>query len=170
MSGRAVDAALLHPPGDPAAPVLAGSRCAVDGTVVFPAQASCPRCSGRDVARVALPERGVLWSWTVQHFRPRAPFRSFQPDGEEEEEFEPFAVGYVDLGPVVVESRLALPTPAPVREHGVAPVSLGETGATPCSKNWGALGGLPGWALTRVVRRLGSDTGTRRTSAEPVAR
>jgi uncharacterized OB-fold protein len=82
--------------------VLAGSRCAGDGTVVFPAQASCPRCSGRDVERVALPDRGVLWSWTVQHFRPRPPFRQ---DGEE---FVPFAVGYVDLGDVVVEARLVL--------------------------------------------------------------
>ena len=106
MSARLVDPTLFHGPDgagpDGAEPaVLAGSRCAADGTVVFPAQASCPRCSGRDVERVALPDRGVLWSWTVQHFRPRAPFRQ---DGEE---FEPFAVGYVDLGDVVVESRLA---------------------------------------------------------------
>jgi uncharacterized OB-fold protein len=102
VNARVVDPALFHEPdGSPATPVLAGSRCAADGTVVFPAQASCPRCSGSDVERVALPDRGVLWSWTVQHFRPRAPFRQ---DGEE---FEPFAVGYVDLGDVVVEARLA---------------------------------------------------------------
>jgi uncharacterized OB-fold protein len=106
VSARLADPSLFLGSGDP--PVLAGSRCAADGTVVFPAQASCPRCSGRDVERVALPDRGVLWSWTVQHFRPRAPFRQ---DGEE---FEPFAVGYVDLGDVVVEARLALdPATAP---------------------------------------------------------
>jgi len=105
VSSRLVDPTLFLGPGDAAAPpVLAGSRCAADGTVVFPAQASCPRCSGRDVERVALPDRGVLWSWTVQHFRPRAPYRSSQQDGDE---FEPFAVGYVDLGDVVVEARLA---------------------------------------------------------------
>jgi uncharacterized OB-fold protein len=100
VSARALDPALFHGPDGTASAALAGSRCAADGTVVFPAQASCPRCSGRDVERVALPERGVLWSWTVQHFRPRAPYRQ---DGEE---FEPFAVGYVDLGDVVVEARL----------------------------------------------------------------
>ena len=102
MSARLVDPTLFHGPDGAAPAVLAGSRCAADGTVVFPAQASCPRCSGRDVERVALPDRGVLWSWTVQHFRPRAPYRQ---DGEE---FEPFAVGYVDLGDVVVEARLVL--------------------------------------------------------------
>jgi uncharacterized OB-fold protein len=109
MSARPVDPALFHGTGDP--PVLAGSRCAADGIVVFPAQASCPRCSGRDVERVALPDRGVLWSWTVQHFRPRAPYRQ---DGDE---FVPFPVGYVDLGDVVVEARLAL-------DPGSAPETL----------------------------------------------
>ena len=102
MSARVIDPALFHRGGDPADPhpVLAGSRCAADGTVVFPGQNSCPRCSGREVAAVPLPGHGSLWSWKTQQFRPKAPFR--QPDGE----FVAFPVGYVDLGEVIVEARL----------------------------------------------------------------
>jgi uncharacterized OB-fold protein len=48
----------------------------------------------------ALPRRGTLWSWTVQRSRPKPPYQG--PD-----EFEPFAVGYIDLGPLRVEARLA---------------------------------------------------------------
>jgi uncharacterized OB-fold protein len=101
---RAVDESLFHgrsPAPGVDAPVLAGSRCATDGTVVFPAQESCPRCSERAVTRVALPGEGTLWSWTVQHFPPKPPYRQ---DGTE---FAPFPVGYVDLGDVIVEARLA---------------------------------------------------------------
>jgi uncharacterized OB-fold protein len=47
---------------------------------------------------VALPEHGVIWTWTVQRFPPKAPFHP-PPGG-----FEPFAVGYVDLDCVLVES------------------------------------------------------------------
>ena len=84
-------------------PRLAGTRCAACGTVVFPAAASCPRCSGRDVVPHALPDRGTVWSWTVQGFEPKAPYVA-PPDG-----FTPFAVGYVDLGDVIVESHLLVP-------------------------------------------------------------
>lgn len=48
----------------------------------------------------ALPERGTVWSWTVQEFAPKPPYRA--PGAE----FEPFVLGYVDLGDVLVESRL----------------------------------------------------------------
>ena len=34
---------------------LLGSECAACATVTFPAQASCPRCTGADVAPRALP-------------------------------------------------------------------------------------------------------------------
>jgi uncharacterized OB-fold protein len=110
MNARVVDPALFHG-GDPAdpRPVLAGSRCAADGTVVFPGQESCPRCSGREVTAVALPGRGRLWSWTIQQFRPKAPFR--QPGGD----FVPYPVGYVDLGVVIVEARLQVAEPALLR-------------------------------------------------------
>jgi uncharacterized OB-fold protein len=49
---------------------------------------------------VELPSTGTVWTWTVQRTQPKPPFRSPSP-------FEPFAVAYVDLGPVLVESRLA---------------------------------------------------------------
>jgi len=80
-------------------PNLVGASCPECGTHVFPVQLSCPRC-GSEMARTALPRTGTVWSWTVQRVRPKPPYRG-------PEEFEPFAVGYVDLGPVLVESRLA---------------------------------------------------------------
>lgn len=42
-----------------------------------------------------------MWSWTVQRFRPKSPPYTGP------EEFEPYAVGYVELpGVVIVEARL----------------------------------------------------------------
>ncbi len=82
---------------------LVGARCDSCGTHVFPSQAGCPRC-GATTTDVALPATGTVWSWTVQRIRPKPPFHG--PD-----EFEPFAVGYVDLGPVRVEARLAGKSP-----------------------------------------------------------
>ena len=63
----------------------------------FPADASEDRHEP-----VALPTRGTLWSFTVQRFRPKSPPYAGP------EEFEPYAVGYVELGDtIIVESRLA---------------------------------------------------------------
>jgi uncharacterized OB-fold protein len=47
----------------------------------------------------ALPTRGRVWSHTVQRLRPKPPYRC---DGE----FQPYGVGYVNLGDVIVETRL----------------------------------------------------------------
>lgn len=82
-------------------PRLAGSRCAQCATVTFPAQDGCPRCAGGDMHPVELPDHGTLWTWTVQHFEPKAPYRA-PADG-----FVPYGVGYIDLGDVIVESRLS---------------------------------------------------------------
>jgi uncharacterized OB-fold protein len=79
---------------------LIGSRCAACATVTFPGQASCPRCGGVDTAAVDLPGEGEVWTWTVQRFPPKPPYR--QPPT-----FQPFAVAYVDLGEVLVETPLA---------------------------------------------------------------
>jgi uncharacterized protein len=51
---------------------------------------------------VELPDRGTLWSFTVQRFAPKSPpYCGTEP-------FVPFAVGYVELpGALIVESRLA---------------------------------------------------------------
>lgn len=95
---RLVDRTLFAETSGPAGPVLLGSRCADDGTVVFPAQQTCPRCSGAAVAPLELPRTGTIWSWTVQHFLPKAPFRTSV--------FEPYPIGYVNLGEVIVEARL----------------------------------------------------------------
>ena len=77
---------------------LRGSACTACGAHVFPAMASCPVCSGVDVADVVLPTEGTVWSWTTQRFEPKAPFRT--------DSFAPFSIGYVDLGPVIVEGWL----------------------------------------------------------------
>ena len=54
------------------------------------------------VEPVALPDRGRLWSWTIQRFRPKSPPYAGPA------EFTPYAVGYVALGDaIIVESRLA---------------------------------------------------------------
>ncbi|MCW2621351.1 MAG: hypothetical protein JWL64_953 [Frankiales bacterium] len=82
-------------------PQLVGSRCAQCSTVTFPQQASCPRCAGSDVAPHPLAREGALWSWTVQAFPPKPPY--VPAEGP----FQPYGVGYVDLGgEVLVESRL----------------------------------------------------------------
>jgi uncharacterized OB-fold protein len=77
---------------------LLGARCGGCETHTFPVQSTCPRCGGAMV-ETALPRGGTVWSCTVQRIRPKPPYVG--PD-----EFEPFAVGYVDLGTVRVESRL----------------------------------------------------------------
>ena len=55
--------------------------------------APVPRCRG---ARF----RHEVWTWTTQAYAPKPPFEE-PPSG-----FEPFVVGYVDLGGVLVESRI----------------------------------------------------------------
>ena len=81
-------------------PRLAGSRCGVCGTVTFPAANSCPRCTEPAMAPYALPDRGTVWTWTVQGFAPKPPY--VPPVGG----FRPFPVAYVDLGEVLVETHL----------------------------------------------------------------
>ena len=81
-------------------PRLAGSRCSGCGTVTFPAISSCPKCMEPTMAPYALPDRGTVWTWTVQGFAPKPPY--VPPAGG----FRPFPVGYVDLGEVLVEGHL----------------------------------------------------------------
>jgi uncharacterized OB-fold protein len=89
---------------------LAGSTCRACGAVSFPAQGSCPRCTGTDVSRVPLPTEGSLWAFTVQRFPPKTPFLGADAP------FTPYAVGYVDLaGLVLVESRIVVDDPDELR-------------------------------------------------------
>jgi len=93
-------------------PRLIGSVCARCGTVTFPRQRSCPRCTSEDVRPRELATRGELWSWTIQCFAPKAP--PYLPGGVEE--FEPYGVGYIELpGEVRVEARLTESDPERLR-------------------------------------------------------
>jgi uncharacterized OB-fold protein len=108
MTTRLIDESLFENPGDREhddgdAPRLVGARCSACHTVVFPRQDSCPRCAGRTMSEQVLPVRGVVWSWTLQAFPPKPPYRP-PADG-----YRPYHVGYVDLGEVLVEARLAVP-------------------------------------------------------------
>jgi uncharacterized OB-fold protein len=93
-------------------PVLLGSECRRCGTVAFPRQHSCPRCTSDDVGERRLARRGTLWTWTVQRFRPKSPPYA----GVEGDDFEPYGVGYVELpGEVRVEARLTESDPSRLR-------------------------------------------------------
>lgn len=71
---------------------LIGGRDPASGRVAF------PRPDGWEA--VGLGTRGTLWSWTVQRFPPKSPpYMGPEP-------FEAFALGYVELDAVIVESRL----------------------------------------------------------------
>jgi uncharacterized OB-fold protein len=87
--------------GDP--PRLMGARCSGCATVVFPRQDSCPRCSDGTMSAHGLPVSGRVWSWTLQTFPPKPPYRP--PAGSH----RPYHLGYVDLGEILVEARLAVP-------------------------------------------------------------
>jgi uncharacterized OB-fold protein len=79
-------------------PVLVGSRCEGCGTIAFPAQSTCAKCAG-SMVEADLPTSGTVWSWTVQRIGVKPPYTGPAP-------FEPFVVGYVDLGGVKVETPL----------------------------------------------------------------
>lgn len=72
-----------------------------------------------DVDVVELPRQGVIWTWTVQRFMPKAPYRS----SESEASFQPYGMGYVELpGALRIEARLTESDPAKLRIG--APVEL----------------------------------------------
>ncbi len=97
-------------------PALLGARCGACGTTTFPKQESCPDCTRVDMEECLLPREGTLWSFTVQGFRPKPPYSGPEP-------FEPFGVGYVQLGDaVIVEARLTENDPSRLRIG--APVEL----------------------------------------------
>jgi uncharacterized protein len=79
--------------GTPDEPQLIGSRCRNCGTATFPRQSSCQRCMSEDVEEHLLARTGALWTWTIQCFAPKSP-----PYAGSTEDFEPYGVGYVELG------------------------------------------------------------------------
>ena len=102
MTTRAIDDTLWV--RTDAGPRLVGGSCTRCGTMTFPRQHACSRCTSVGSEDRLLPTRGVLWSYTVQAFPPKAPpyLGVTGPD------FVPYGVGYVELGQeVVVEARLS---------------------------------------------------------------
>ena len=84
-------------------PRLIGAECPACGARQFPARDTCLRCPDGRPDRWVAPSRGTLWSWTVQAFRPVSPPYAGPA------EFTPFAVGYVDLDGLCVESIIEFP-------------------------------------------------------------
>jgi uncharacterized protein len=84
-----------------AQPRLIAGRRKSDGEIVFPMPTGK---AAEDHEPVLLPRSGTLWSWTIQAFRPKSPPYA---GSEGPEAFKPYAVGYVQLGDVlIVEGRL----------------------------------------------------------------
>lgn len=76
-------------------PRLVGGRDRTTGRIVFP----CP--ADERFEPYPLKREGVLWSYTVQRFRPKS------PPYEGPEAFEPWALGYVELADeAIVEARI----------------------------------------------------------------
>lgn len=102
----ALDGVLRHVDGQAR---LVASRCEACGALDFPAQRSCARCGARGVVEELLATEGVLWTWTVQTFPPKAPYRGG-------EDFAPFGVGYVELADQArIEARLTENRPERLR-------------------------------------------------------
>jgi uncharacterized OB-fold protein len=71
-------------------PRLIGSRCRECGEVTFPANPFCPQCCRETTENIRLSRRGVLYSFTIQRFKPPPPYRG-------PEAFTPYGVGMVEL-------------------------------------------------------------------------
>lgn len=71
---------------------LRGAGCDACGTTIFPVQSTCSRCGGTTGA-VVLADRGAVWTWTTQEYPLKEPYIGPHTD----EEFESFALGYVEL-------------------------------------------------------------------------
>lgn len=120
---------------------LLGSQCNHCGEVYFPKTNSCTACCREDTREYSLGNSGVLWSWTVQSFLPKAPYNS----GETPENFTPYGVGYIQMSSgVKVESRLTVADPKvlkigmPMRliviQYGTGQL-LSTYAFAPCSEN-----------------------------------
>lgn len=88
---------------------LLGSRCPSCSETIFPAQADCRHCGNQQCHSFVLGDRGTLWTWTVQEFRPKTPYLH----SDDEAEFVPYGVGYIEMAcGLKVESRLSVNQPA----------------------------------------------------------
>lgn len=104
------DGLFTWPPSESEPLRLIGSECTACGLVSFPSASDCVRCASDESKIRLLADRGTLWTYTTQNFRPPSP----PYDGPET--FEPYAVGYVELaGELLVEARLTEPDPEKLR-------------------------------------------------------
>jgi uncharacterized OB-fold protein len=107
-------------------PRLVAARCLACDALAFPPRSRCAACGG-DVERVPLPRRGTLWTWTTQGFEPPSP-----PYVAGDGEFEPYAVGYVELpGFLRVEGRLTESRPERLRIGMAMEVVVSANGGHP---------------------------------------
>lgn len=84
------------------APRLVAGHCEGCGEYSFPLRDICHGC-GAPLAKIHLPTRGVLWTWTSQEFEPASPPYVPVPGVP----FEPYAIGYVEFPAFLrVEGRL----------------------------------------------------------------
>src|SRR4051812_2048173 len=72
-------------------PRLLGGRCGACGPGLFPRAPGRSRRGSDRTAEHRLARRGTLWTFTVQAFPPKPPYAGAEP-------FEPYGVGYVELG------------------------------------------------------------------------
>jgi uncharacterized OB-fold protein len=82
-------------------PRLIGGRRKDNGRIVFPLPTGGDR---QHYDAITLAPHGLLWSWTVQRFRPKTPPYAAPEDSAG---FTPFVLGYVELpGQIIVETRI----------------------------------------------------------------
>ena len=51
-------------------PYLVGGKCNSCGSIFFPVQAICPRCTGQDIKEVSLSRKGKLWTYATVYTKP----------------------------------------------------------------------------------------------------
>jgi uncharacterized protein len=76
----------------PEGPRLIGTQCTSCDTLYFPVALSCrnPQCAEKRIERALLPGHGTLLSYTIQRYQPPPLFCM--------DNWEPYAIGLVDLG------------------------------------------------------------------------
>jgi uncharacterized OB-fold protein len=103
---------------------LIGQTCDDCGKSLFPRTGVCPACRSINLSDSEMPDRGVLYSWSVVHVAPK-PWAT------------PYVIGYVDLpNQVRVFSHIGgapdgLQVDMPVQLEAVAAASGGEAGTQP---------------------------------------